>query len=56
MKKSLRVKAGVTLVNAGSKTVTFVREGMTGATLKRMIEKHKQSFDLARQVLATVEG
>jgi hypothetical protein len=56
MKSAIKVKPGVTIALDGSKTVTYVREGMTGKGLKRIVEKNKQSFAIARQVLTTVKG
>lgn len=54
MKKALTVKPGIVMATEGNKTITYLREGMKGKTLKGLAEKHKQSFDIARQVLKTV--
>lgn len=54
MKKSLQVKPGITVAHVGGKTVTFIKEGMKGRTLRNLAKKHAESFAIARQVVETV--
>lgn len=52
--KALNVKPGITIARVGGKTVTFIKEGMKGRTLRNLSKKHADSLAIARQVVETV--